>query len=118
AHAGDRGDLVDAGRVARVQERLGRRLENRLPLRLVGDAGHKRHPTPSLDETVSSRYGRTQDETVSSCNARENAMDADVVVVGAGPVGLLLAAELALAGVRPIVLERLDEPSHQPKARG
>jgi len=45
-------------------------------------------------------------------------MDADVVVVGAGPVGLLLAAELALAGVRPIVLERLDEPSHQPKARG
>jgi 2-polyprenyl-6-methoxyphenol hydroxylase-like FAD-dependent oxidoreductase len=45
-------------------------------------------------------------------------MDADVVVVGAGPVGLLLAAELALAGVRPIVLERLDSPAEQPKARG
>jgi 2-polyprenyl-6-methoxyphenol hydroxylase-like FAD-dependent oxidoreductase len=45
-------------------------------------------------------------------------MDADVIVVGAGPVGLLLAAELALAGVRPIVLERLDAPSRQPKARG
>jgi 2-polyprenyl-6-methoxyphenol hydroxylase-like FAD-dependent oxidoreductase len=45
-------------------------------------------------------------------------MDADVVVVGAGPVGLLLAAELALAGVRPFVLERLAAPSDQPKARG
>ena len=45
-------------------------------------------------------------------------MDADVVVVGAGPVGLLLAAELALAGVRPLVLERLAGPSEQPKARG
>jgi 2-polyprenyl-6-methoxyphenol hydroxylase-like FAD-dependent oxidoreductase len=45
-------------------------------------------------------------------------MEAEVVVVGAGPVGLLLAAELALAGVRPIVLERLAEPSDQPKARG
>jgi 2-polyprenyl-6-methoxyphenol hydroxylase-like FAD-dependent oxidoreductase len=45
-------------------------------------------------------------------------MDADVVVVGAGPVGLLLAAELARAGVRPIVLERLAAPPEQPKARG
>ena len=45
-------------------------------------------------------------------------MDTDVVVVGAGPVGLLLAAELSLAGVRPIVLERLAAPASQPKARG
>jgi 2-polyprenyl-6-methoxyphenol hydroxylase-like FAD-dependent oxidoreductase len=45
-------------------------------------------------------------------------MEADVVVVGAGPVGLLVAAELALAGVRPLVLERATEPSGQPKARG
>ena len=33
-------------------------------------------------------------------------MDADVVVVGAGPVGLMLAGELGLAGVRPLILER------------
>jgi len=33
-------------------------------------------------------------------------MDADVIIVGAGPVGLMLAGELALAGVRPLVLER------------
>ncbi|MET7328896.1 FAD-dependent monooxygenase [Nonomuraea sp. NPDC005650] len=45
-------------------------------------------------------------------------MDADVIVVGAGPVGLLLAAELRLAGARPLVLERLAEPSAEPKARG
>ncbi|MEU6278263.1 FAD-dependent monooxygenase [Streptomyces populi] len=45
-------------------------------------------------------------------------MHADAMVVGAGPVGLLLAAELRLAGVEPLVLERLPEPSAQPKARG
>jgi len=45
-------------------------------------------------------------------------MEVNVAVVGAGPVGLLLAAELALAGVRPIVLERMPAPSEQPKARG
>jgi 2-polyprenyl-6-methoxyphenol hydroxylase-like FAD-dependent oxidoreductase len=33
-----------------------------------------------------------------------------VVVAGAGPVGLFLAAELALAGVTPLVLERDTEP--------
>jgi 2-polyprenyl-6-methoxyphenol hydroxylase-like FAD-dependent oxidoreductase len=38
-------------------------------------------------------------------------MDEQVVVVGAGPVGLLAAIELALGGVRVVVLERLLEPS-------
>ncbi|MBT2227596.1 FAD-dependent monooxygenase [Nonomuraea sp. NEAU-A123] len=45
-------------------------------------------------------------------------MNADVVVVGAGPVGLLLAAELRLAGATPLVLDRLAEPTSEPKARG
>jgi 2-polyprenyl-6-methoxyphenol hydroxylase-like FAD-dependent oxidoreductase len=45
-------------------------------------------------------------------------MDADVVIVGAGPVGLLLASELRLAGIRPLLLERLTAPTEQPKARG
>jgi 2-polyprenyl-6-methoxyphenol hydroxylase-like FAD-dependent oxidoreductase len=31
-------------------------------------------------------------------------VDADVVIAGAGPTGLMLACELHLAGVRPIVL--------------
>jgi 2-polyprenyl-6-methoxyphenol hydroxylase-like FAD-dependent oxidoreductase len=40
----------------------------------------------------------------------------DVVVVGAGPVGLLTAVELALGGVRVLVLERLDAASTTTKA--
>ncbi len=45
-------------------------------------------------------------------------MDADVVVVGAGPAGLMLAAELCLAGVRPLVLERQPRVRETPKASG
>jgi 2-polyprenyl-6-methoxyphenol hydroxylase-like FAD-dependent oxidoreductase len=37
------------------------------------------------------------------------AVDHDVLVAGAGPVGLTLAAELALAGVRVLVVERRTE---------
>ncbi|NUP80010.1 MAG: FAD-dependent oxidoreductase [Nonomuraea sp.] len=42
----------------------------------------------------------------------------DVVIIGAGPVGLMLAGELALAGLRPIVLEKRPEPGDLPKANG
>ncbi|MFF4730231.1 FAD-dependent monooxygenase [Streptomyces mirabilis] len=42
--------------------------------------------------------------------------DVDVTVVGAGPVGLVLAAELALSGATVQVLERLAEPSEAMKA--
>ncbi|MGA5305651.1 FAD-dependent monooxygenase [Nucisporomicrobium flavum] len=43
-------------------------------------------------------------------------MDFDVIVVGGGPVGALLAAELRLGGARAVVLERLTEPSGHSKA--
>ena len=43
-------------------------------------------------------------------------MDADVVIAGGGPTGLMLACELRLAGVRPVVLERLPEPAGLSKA--
>src|SRR5580692_3429167 len=42
----------------------------------------------------------------------------DVVVVGAGPVGLLTAIELSLGGVDVLVLERLAVPSMVLKAGG
>lgn len=42
----------------------------------------------------------------------------DVLIAGGGPNGLLLACELSLAGVSPVVLERLPEPSMEPKANG
>ncbi|MFI5696371.1 FAD-dependent monooxygenase [Kribbella sp. NPDC051586] len=43
-------------------------------------------------------------------------MDYDVVVAGAGPVGLMLACELRLAGVSVLVVERLTEPDLTIKA--
>jgi 2-polyprenyl-6-methoxyphenol hydroxylase-like FAD-dependent oxidoreductase len=48
----------------------------------------------------------------------EQGMDTDVIIVGAGPVGLFLANELGLAGVRAVVLEKLSTRSGQSKATG
>lgn len=45
-------------------------------------------------------------------------MDADAIVVGAGPVGLFLAAELQLGGARAVVVERRDTPGTETRARG
>ena len=42
----------------------------------------------------------------------------DVVIAGAGPTGLMLACELRLAGVAPIVLERLPAPTGLSKGLG
>lgn len=44
--------------------------------------------------------------------------DWDVVIVGAGPVGLLLAGELAASGVSVVVFERNGVASPIPKANG
>jgi 2-polyprenyl-6-methoxyphenol hydroxylase-like FAD-dependent oxidoreductase len=45
-------------------------------------------------------------------------MDADVVVVGAGPTGLMLAGELGQVGIRTLLIERRSEPSELAKAGG
>ena len=42
----------------------------------------------------------------------------DVVIAGAGPNGLMLACELGLAGIRPVVLDPLPGPNPQPRANG
>ncbi|MBU7314873.1 monooxygenase [Paenibacillus oleatilyticus] len=43
-------------------------------------------------------------------------MDYEVIVVGGGPVGMLLAAELALAGVKVCVFERLKDTTPYSRA--
>ncbi len=42
----------------------------------------------------------------------------DVVVIGGGPVGLMLAIELRIGGVDPVVLDRLPAASDVPKGNG
>ncbi|WP_407842039.1 FAD-dependent monooxygenase (plasmid) [Streptomyces sp. DSM 116496] len=44
--------------------------------------------------------------------------NADVIVAGAGPSGLMLAGELRLSGLSVIVLDRLTEPMQQSRALG
>jgi 2-polyprenyl-6-methoxyphenol hydroxylase-like FAD-dependent oxidoreductase len=45
-------------------------------------------------------------------------MNNEVLIVGAGPTGLMLACELGLAGVRATVLERVGQSGDMPKANG
>lgn len=42
----------------------------------------------------------------------------EVVIAGAGPNGLMLACELGLAGIRPVVLDGSPGPNRQPRAAG
>src|ERR1700730_7166620 len=42
-------------------------------------------------------------------------MDTQVIIVGAGPVGLTLAIDLGLRGIRCILLEKKSEPQFLPK---
>ena len=40
----------------------------------------------------------------------------DVIIVGGGPTGMMLASELALANVKVLVLEKRSEPVAQSRA--
>ena len=45
-------------------------------------------------------------------------MDTDVLVVGAGPTGLMLANQLARRGVKPLIIDRHSGPAQQTRAIG
>jgi bifunctional hydroxylase/dehydrase len=45
-------------------------------------------------------------------------VDTDVIIVGAGPTGLMLAGELRLGGARVVVAELLDRPTGQSRGLG
>jgi bifunctional hydroxylase/dehydrase len=49
---------------------------------------------------------------------RQESMDTDVLIIGAGPTGLMLAGELRLGGTRVIVAERLAHPSGESRGLG
>jgi 2-polyprenyl-6-methoxyphenol hydroxylase-like FAD-dependent oxidoreductase len=52
----------------------------------------------------------------SSSAAREGHFDTDVLIVGAGPCGLALAAALAVDGIRTLVIDRLAEGANTSRA--
>lgn len=43
-------------------------------------------------------------------------MDTDVLIVGAGPTGLMLANQLARRGIRPMIIDRHSGPAEQSRA--
>ena len=45
-------------------------------------------------------------------------MDTDVLIVGAGPTGLMLANQLGRRGVRSMIIDRHAGPSRQTRALG
>lgn len=49
---------------------------------------------------------------------KERHMDAAVIVVGAGPAGMMLAGELRLTGVDVVVLDRLDQRTGESRGLG
>jgi 2-polyprenyl-6-methoxyphenol hydroxylase-like FAD-dependent oxidoreductase len=54
----------------------------------------------------------------SATSTTASTVTADIVIVGGGPVGLMLACELRLCGADPVVLERLPGISPIPKGNG
>ena len=81
----------------------------------MADTGAAGRVTGSHDErTGDARSVPAGHETGPAAGEQQAA----VVIAGAGPVGLMLAIELRLAGIEPIMLERLTEISEVPKGNG
>jgi 2-polyprenyl-6-methoxyphenol hydroxylase-like FAD-dependent oxidoreductase len=58
----------------------------------------------------------TAGANVTALSPRRAAVDVDVLVVGAGPTGLMLANQLARRGVRVMIIDRHSGPAQQSRA--
>ena len=45
-------------------------------------------------------------------------MDTDVLIIGAGPTGLMLANRLGRRGIRTMIIDRLAGPARETRALG
>ncbi|MER5968053.1 FAD-dependent monooxygenase [Streptomyces sp. NPDC002057] len=72
------------------------------------------HPTAAADRLRAGTGTSGGPRAASS----DGSTDADVIVVGAGPTGLMLAGELRLGGARVLVTERLERPTGQSRGLG
>src|SRR3954452_17471502 len=79
--------------------------------------GHLR-TTRRSDRASTSMSARRRPGSRSPTTCRRTTSSREVIIVGAGPTGLMLAGELGLAGVGPLVLERQPQPRDTPKAGG
>ena len=79
--------------------------------RLHGDgSGSRRYRvTPTRSKTVT----KFQTNRAMKLEAQ---METDVLIVGAGPTGLMLANQLARRGVRPLIIDRHSGPAEQTRA--
>src|SRR5579859_2309734 len=51
-------------------------------------------------------------------NKKENIMKTDVLIVGAGPTGLMLACWLARLGIHPLVIDKKEGLTRESRAMG
>lgn len=82
---------------------------NRKPADLSGDLGSEHDGDPTTRPTVPPARPESDAGARRAPAATPAGRDADVIVVGAGPTGLLLAGDLAEAGIAVTLLERRDD---------
>ncbi len=70
-------------------------------------------PSHFIPFTLANAVKQYSDAVQSACVTGDDRLIYDVVIAGAGPVGLFLACELRLAGISVLVLERMQD-THTP----